>query len=184
MFPGSRTEYSGATEGKKLLDSCIKMCVQLDAESLPTYNYEHYGVIKIALMNLNCETSLSRDKGIRRQNILETTKRLDSLESEVYRSKESQLSMIHRLTVKMDLFYRREKYHAAEEIAQETLELTKTLGFKTEVVRLQERLTDIRRKIRETSDNETFRDRPKIIGSCSSTNNSSYSSEHEAFSIN
>ena len=183
MFPGSRTEYSGATEGKKLLDSCVKMCVQLDGESFSMY-YEHHGVTKIALMNLNCETSVSRNKDIKRQKILETEKRLDSLESEVYRSKESQLSKIYRLLAKMDLFYRRNKYHDAKEIAQETLELVETLGFKIEVTRLQARLTDIRRKIRESSGNEAFRDRPKIIGSCSSTNNSSNSSEHEALSSN
>ena len=57
MFPGSRTEYYGATEGKKLLDSCIKMCVQSDGESFSTY-YEQCAVVKIALMNLNCETRL------------------------------------------------------------------------------------------------------------------------------
>lgn len=83
----------------------------------------------------------------------------------------------------MDLRYRRKKYNDAEEIAQQTLELIETSGFKLQVTRVQERLTDIRRKITESSSNETFRDRlrPKIIDSCSS---SLYSSEHEAFSSN
>ena len=47
--------------------------------------------------------------------------------------------------------------------------LVETLKFTVDVGRLQDRLDDIRRKIRKSSSNETFRER--INDSYSSTNN-------------
>ena len=180
MFVGSRTEYSGAAEGKKLLDSCIGLSFPFDSEMCRYI--QHLAVSKIAGMNLNCETSVFRKKDIKRQNIKEAEKWLGTLENEFYSRKEVELSKIHRLIAEMDLCYRLEEYHDAEEIAKETLELIETSGFKLQVTRVQERLSDIRRKITEASSNETFyRENPKIIDSCSS---SLYSSEHEAFSSN
>ena len=179
MFVGSRTEYSGAAEGKKLLGSCVRLSIPFDGDMCRYI--QHLAVSKIAGMNLNCETSVFRKKDIKRKNIKEAKKWLETLESEFYSRKEVELSKIHRLISEMDLCYRLEEYHDAEEIAQQTLELIETSGFKLQVTRVQERLTDIRRKIRESSSNETFRENPKIIDSCSS---SLYSSEHEAFSSN
>ena len=169
---------STADEGRKLLENCIELFSCL-AECEEIYMYcQQVAISKIALMYLNCETSLSRNKDISKKNILEGEELLKILETEFDSSKESHLAKIQRLIVKVDLLYRREKYHDAEKIAQETLELIETLGFKIEVTRLQERLTDIRRKITECSKNETFRESVRIIASCSSTDNSAYSSEH------
>ena len=179
MFLGSRTEYSGATEGKKLLENCIVMRSRLaECEEICMYCHQ-VAISKIALMYLNCERSVSRNKDIVSQkNIKEGEKLLEALETEFDSSKESQLAKIQRLIVKVDLFYCRKKYNDAEKIAQETLELIESLGFKMEVTRLQARLTDIRRKITECSKNGTFRESVRIIASCSSTDNSAYSSEH------
>ena len=184
MFPGSRTEYSGATEGKKLLDGCIKMCVQLDGKSSFAMYVEHYASVKIALMNLNCETSLSRDKDIIRQNIVEAEERLGTLETEFCSNKEMEVLRIRRLIAKVDLCYRLEEYYDAEEIAQETLEMSEKFGVKLELTRVQQRLIDIRRKITESLSNETFRDIPKMIDSCSPTNNSPNSSVYYTCSSN
>ena len=183
MFPGLKTEYSGATEGKKLLDSCIKMCVHLDGKSFSKF-YEQLAVVKIARMNLNCETSVSRNKDIIRQNIVEAEERLGTLETEFCSNKEIEVLKIQRLIAKMDLCYRLEEYYDAEEIAQEVLEMSEKFGVKLELTRVQQRLIDIRRKITESLSNETFRDIPKIIDSCSSTNNSPNSSVYYTCSSN
>lgn len=59
--------------------------------------------------------------------------------------------------------------------------MAKALEFNLDVVPLEDRLTDIRRKITESSSSEPFREIPRIIDSSSgsSKNNSPYSSEYE-----
>ena len=167
-------------EANELMERCVDLCCRLDREEVYVRK-QHFAVSKMALMNLHCETSVSRSKSINPKNIVEAGKRLETLHTEYYVTKEVQGSKIQRLIANVDLSYRLEKYLEAETIAQEALEMAKALEFNLDVVPLEDRLTDIRRKITESSSSEPFREIPRIIDSSSgsSKNNSPYTSEYE-----
>lgn len=168
-------------EAKKLMQRCIDLCCRLDHQKQVYVRKQHVAVSKMAIMSLHCETSVSRSRKIGSSNVVEAGKLLDTLQSDYYRQTEVQGSKIQRLIANVDLFYRIEKFSEAEKIAQEALEIAKRLEFNLDVMPLEDRLTDIRRQITESSSSETYREIPRIIDSCSgsSRNNTPYSSEFE-----
>lgn len=168
-------------EAKELMQRCIDLCCRLDHQEDVYVRKQHVAVSKMAIMNLHCETSVSRSRKIGSSNVVEAGKLLDTLQSDYYRQTEVQGSKIQRLIANVDLFYRIEKFSEAEKVAQEALEIAKRLEFNLDVMPLEERLTDIRRNITESSSSETYREIPRIIDSCSgsSLNNTPYSSEFE-----
>lgn len=178
---GSKKEPS-ATEAKRLMQSCVDLCNRLDHEQVYV-GKEHFAVSKLAIINLHCETSASRNETIDQSSIEEAGKYLDTLQADSYSNTELQGAKIQRLKAKVDFYYRIDRFREAETYAQEALEMAERLGFNLEKTPLNERLTDISRKIMETSSSETFRESPEIIdsssGSLSSRNNSPNSSECE-----
>ena len=168
-------------EAKELMQRCIDLCCHLDHQEHIYVRKQHVAVSKMAIMNLHCETSVSRSRQIGSSNVVEAGRLLDTLQSDYYRQTEVQGSKIQRLIANVDLFYRTEKFSEAEKVAQEALEIAKKLEFNLDVMPLEDRLTDIRRKITESSSSETYREIPRIIDSCSgsSRNNTPYSSEFE-----
>ena len=178
---GSKKEPS-ITEAKRLMQSCVDLCHRLDHEQVYV-GKEHFAVSKLAIINLHCETSTSRNETIDQSSIEEAGKYLDTLQTDSYSNTELQGAKIQRLKAKVDFYYRIDKFREAEKYAQEALEMAERLGFNLEKTPLNERLTDISRKIMETSSSETFRESPEIIdsssGSLSSRNNSPNSSECE-----
>ena len=81
----------------------------------------------------------------------------------------------------VDLQYRLGNLIEARTIAEEALEIAKRLEFNLDVMPLEERLGEIHQKIIESSGSKTFREIPTIndSSSCSSKNNTPYSSEYE-----
>ena len=81
----------------------------------------------------------------------------------------------------VDLHHRLGNLVEAATIAQEALKVAKRLEFNLDVMPLEERLGEIYQKIIESSGSKTFREIPNIIdsSSCSSKNNTPYSSEYE-----
>ena len=168
-------------EAKELMQRCIDLCCRLDQQEHVYVRKQHVALSKMAIMHLHCETSVSRSRKIGLSNVVEAGKLLDTLQSNYYRQTEVQGSKIQRLIANVDLFYRIEKFSEAEKVAQEALEIAKRLEFNLDVMPLEDRLTDIRRRITESSSSETYREIPRIIDSCSgsSRNNTPYSSEFE-----
>ena len=183
VLPGSRKKSAGKpariAEAKKKMQCCVGLCYRLDHDKVYVRK-QHFAVSKMAIINLQCETSASRNETIDLHSIAEAGKRLHTLHTDYYSNSEVQGAKIQRLKAKVDLYYRIEKFCEAEKHALEALEIAQRLGFNLEKKPLEERLTDIRRKIAESS--STFREIPRITDSSSgspSKNNSPNSSEWE-----
>jgi len=177
---GSRKE-SAIAEAKNLMKQCTDLCFRLDREKVYVRK-QHLCVSKMALMSLQCETSRSRSQSISGRNIVEAKRCLETLESECYTNKEVQGTKIQRLMAKADLLFREEQFFEAERVADEALKIAQRLGYKLDIKPLEERLTDILRKITESaSSSEAYRLISGVIDSCSgsSKNNTPYSSDYE-----
>ena len=132
----------------------------------------------MALIDLRCESSVSRRKSISLKSIEEAKKSLDTLQSDYYSQREVQSAKIQRLIAKVDFNYRLEKYEEAEKVGQEALKMAKKLEYNLDVIPLEERLLDIHEKM-APSNSEVFRHVSGIIESSSSKNNTPYSSEFD-----
>ena len=142
---------------------------------------QHVAIARIVITNLNCETRVSRSKRIPKKKIEEAKKLLERLENDYFNQTETQGAKIQRLMATVDLHYRLGNLVEAATIAQEALKVVKRLEFNLDVMPLEERLGEIYQKIIESSGSKTFREIPNIIdsSSCSSKNNTPYSSEYE-----
>lgn len=185
LLTGSRNEpviAKAKEKAKELMQRCIDLCWRLDHDQVYVRK-QHFAVCKMAMIDLRCETSASRRKSIPPKSIQEARKSLETLQTDNYSKREVQGAKIQRLIAKVDFSYRLENYDEAEKFAQEALNMAKKLEFNLDVIPLEERLLDIRRKITATSTSETFRHIPGIIdsssGSFSSKNNTPYSSDYE-----
>ena len=165
------------------MQRCIDLCWRLDREEQVYVRKQHFAVCKMAMIDLRCETSASRRRSIPPKSIQEARKSLETLQTDYYSTKEVQSAKIQRLIAMVDFNYRLENYDEAEKYAQEALNMAKELEFNLDVMPLEERLLDIRRKITVTSTSETYRHIPGIIdsssGSFSSKNNTPYSSDYD-----
>lgn len=177
---GPRPKDPAAVEAKKLFQSCINLCLYLDRNQIYVRK-QHLAVSKLASINFHCETSLSRSNSVSQKMVEEGRKSLETLQTEHYSSKETRGTKIQRLIAKVDLFYRLAKFRESQTVAQEALEMAETLEYNLDVMRLQGRLADIRRRIAESASAEAFRAIPAVIDSCSgsSKNNTPYSSEYD-----
>ena len=166
-----------ATEkAKQLMQCCIDLCCRLDREVY--VRKQNFAVCKMALIDLRCESSVSRRKSISLKSIEEAKKSLDTLQSDYYSQREVQSAKIQRLIAKVDFNYRLEKYEEAEKVGQEALKMAKKLEYNLDVIPLEERLLDIHEKM-APSNSEVFRHVSGIIESSSSKNNTPYSSEFD-----
>ena len=180
LLLGSRPKDPAAVEAKKLFQKCIDVCLQLDRNQIYVRK-QHLAVSKLASINFHCETSLSRRNSVSQRMVDEGRKSLETLQTEHYSSKETRGTKIQRLIANVDLLYRLAKFRDSQAVAEEALKMAESLEYNLDVMRLQGRLADIRRRITESADAETFRAIPAIIDSCSnsSKNNTPYTSEYE-----
>jgi len=179
LLTGSRNEPASdkaKEKAKKLMQCCIDMCCRLDREVY--VRKQNFAVCKMALIDLRCESSVSRRKSIPLKSIEEAKKSLDTLQSDYFSQREVQSAKIQRLIAKVDFSYRLEKYEEAEKFGQEALKMAKKLEYNLDVIPLEERLLDIREKM-TPSNSEVFRHVSGIIESSSSKNNTPYSSEFD-----
>ena len=179
LLTGSRNEPASdktTEKAKQLMQCCIEMCCRLDREVY--VRKQNFAVCKMALIDLRCESSVSRRKSISLKSIEEAKKSLDTLQSDYYSQREVQSAKIQRLIAKVDFNYRLEKYEEAEKVGQEALKMAKKLEYNLDVIPLEERLLDIHEKM-SPSNSEVFRHVSGIIESSSSKNNTPYSSEFD-----
>ena len=175
---GSKKEPA-ITEAKELMQQCVDVCVRLDSKQVYVGKL-HFAIAKKANINVQCETSTSRNETIDKNSLVQAGESLDTLQNEDYsKMVVSKGAKIQQLKATVDLYYRIEKFPEAEKIAQEGLEIAKKLRFNLEKQPFEERLTDIRRKMTETSCSETFRESQETFDTSSGSLSSKNSSENE-----
>ena len=177
---GSKKELA-IGRAKEVTKRCVELCCQLDSEQKVYTRKQHIAISRMVITNLNCETRESRSKLVPKKKIQEAKKLLETLENDYFNQTETQGAKIQRLMANVDLQYRLGNLIEAKTIAEEALEIAKRLEFNLDVMPLEERLGEIHQKIIESSGSKTFREIPRIndSSSCSSKNNTPYSSEYE-----
>ena len=177
---GSKKELA-IVRAKEVTKRCVELCRRLDSEQKVYTRKQHIAISRMVITNLNCETRESRNKLVPKRKIQEAKKLLESLENDYFNQTETQGAKIQRLMANVDLQYRLGNLIEARTIAEEALEIAKRLQFNLDVMPLEERLGEIHQKIIESSGSKTFREIPRIndSSSCSSKNNTPYSSEYE-----
>ena len=177
---GSKKELA-IVRAKEVTKRCVELCCRLDSEQKVYTRKQHIAISRMVITNLNCETRESRSKLVPKKKIQEAKKLLETLENDYFNQTETQGAKIQRLMANVDLQYRLGNLIEARTIAEEALEIAKRLEFNLDVMPLKERLGEIHRKIIESSGSKTFREIPRIndSSSCSSENNTPYSSEYE-----
>ena len=177
---GSKKELS-IVRAKEVTKRCVELCCRLDSEQKVYTRKQHIAISRMVITNLNCETRESRSKLVPKKKIHEAKKLLETLENDYFNQTETQGAKVQRLMANVDLQYRLGNLIEARTIAEEALEIAKRLEFNLDVIPLEERLGEIHQKIIESSGSKTFREIPRIndSSSCSSKNNTPYSSEDE-----
>ena len=177
---GSKKELA-VGRAKEVTKRCVELCCRLDSEQNVYTRKQHIAISRMVITNLNCETRESRSKLVPKKKIHEAKKLLETLENDYFNQTETQGAKIQRLMANVDLQYRLGNLIEARTIAEEALEIAKRLEFNLDVMPLEERLGEIHQKIIESSGSKTFREIPRIndSSSCSSKNNTPYSSEYE-----
>ena len=130
---------------------CITLCIELDDGS--TYiKKHHFGLLKLALLDLNCRTRAAREHPISRKCIANAKTCLQRVE-ENYQNEMGEGQKIQFFVAKSDLNYRLEDLPAAQKDASQALSLAEIHGFNLEITPIKERLEDIDNKI---ASNETM----------------------------
>lgn len=137
----AREEY--VERAKHYMKQCIDLCIELDAGCVYIKKH-HFGLVKLALLDLNCRTKAARITGPRSieeaKNCLKTVE--ENFEDEM---KEGQ--KIQFLVALCDLNYREGNLQAALEHAHGALDLAKDHGFNLEIAAIKERQDEISKLI-------------------------------------
>ena len=128
------------------MKQCISLCLQLD-DGRVYIRKHHFGLLKLALMGLNCRTRAARSQHVSSKCIEDAKNCLKTVE-EKYEAEMSEGQQIQLLVAKSDLKYRLQNFQEAEELSIRALTLAEQSGFDLEVSGINERLDDISRLIR------------------------------------
>lgn len=143
------TNYSAREElvarAKYFMKQCISLCVELD-DGRVYIRKHHFGLLKLALMHLNCRTRAARGQIISVECIREAENCLKTV-SDKYEAQMCEGQKIQLLIARSDLSYRQENFQGARAICLEALNLAERSGFSLEIRGIQERLNDISRVI-------------------------------------
>ena len=131
---------------KKYMKQCISLCLELD-DGRVYIRKHHFGLLKLALMDLNCRTRAARSQHVNSKCIDDATNCLKTVEVK-YEAEMSEGQQIQLLVAKSDLSYRQQNFQEAEEISLRALTLAEHSGFKLEISGIKERLDDISRLLR------------------------------------
>ena len=169
-----------AEQSKDLMKQCIDLCIELDDDSIYIKKH-HFGLLKLALLDLNCRTRPAREQPISSKSIADAKNCLETVH-EKYQNIMSEAQMIQFLVAKSDLNYRLGYLQPAQRDASQALSLAETCGFSLEVTAIRERQEDMDKKIisEETMDfvspHENARHDTLSSSTVSSQRNSPYSS--------
>ena len=129
---------------KDLMKQCITLCVELDNDGSVYIRKHHFGLIKLALMSLNCRTRVARGQ-IPTQRCIDDAKNCLKTVEERYEAdiREAPGQRIQLLVAKSDLAFRQKNYQVAQEYCVNALALAEESGFLLEIKGIKDRLEDI-----------------------------------------
>ena len=141
-------------QSKDYMKQCIALCIELDDGSIYIKKH-HFGLLKLALLDLNCRTRAAREQLTSSKCIADAKTCLETVE-EKYRKEMSEGQMIQFFVAKSDLNYRLGDLQAAQSYASQALFLAETHGFSLEITAIKERQEDMQKQIasKETKDFE------------------------------
>ena len=128
------------------MKQCISLCVNLDGSDVYLKKH-HFGLLKLALMALNCRTKTARSQKISIECIEEGKNCLKTVE-ERYKDEMSQAQLIQFRVAKADLYWRQNNWLDAEMSVVHALHLAEKNGFTLEITGIKERLDDIKSRLR------------------------------------
>ena len=135
-------------QSKHYMRQCIDLSIELDGGSV--YIKEHqFGLLKLASLDLNCDTRAAREQITSDKSIADAQTYLREVQ-EKCKDEMSERLKIQFLRAKSDLNYRLGEFKAAQSEASQALSLAETLGFKSEIIPIRERLEDISKLITST----------------------------------
>ena len=143
----AREEY--VEQAKKYMKKCIDLCIELDDDDSVYLKTHHFGLVKLALLDLNCRTKAARSQITCKRSVKEAKGCLKKIE-EKYEDEMKEGQRIQFLVAQCDLNYRQKNLQAALKHAHGALELAKNHGFSLEITAIKERLDEISKLITET----------------------------------
>ena len=130
---------------KKYMKKCIDLCIELD-DARVYIKKHHFGLLKLALLDLNCRTRAARSQLPSPECIEDADTCLKAVEKK-YKNEMSEGQKIQFFVAKSDLNYRRKKFEAAQRDASQALSLAETHGFSLEINAIKDRQEDIISKL-------------------------------------
>jgi len=143
----AREEY--VERAKYFMKKCIDLCVELDDDDSVYLKKHHFGLVKLALLDLNCRTKAARSQITCARSVEEAKNCLETIE-EKYEDEMKEGQKIQFLVSLCDLNYRQNNLLAALKHAHGALELASNHGFSLEITAIKERLDEISKLITET----------------------------------
>ena len=135
-------------QSKHYMRQCIDLSIELDGGNV--YIKEHqFGLLQLASLDLNCGTRAAREQITSDKCVADAQTCLRAVQ-EKCEDEMSEGLKIQFLRAKSDLNYRLGEFKAAQSEASQALSLAETLGFKSEIIPIRERLEDISKLITST----------------------------------
>lgn len=128
---------------RNYMKKCISLSADLDGSDVYLKKH-HFGLLKLALMALNCRTKTARRQKISIECVEEGKNCLKTVE-ERYKDEMSQAQLIQFRVAKADLHWRQNNLLDAEMSVVHALHLAEKNGFSLEITGIKERLDDISR---------------------------------------
>ena len=135
-------------QSKHYMRQCIDLSIELDGGNLYIKKH-HFGLLKLASLDLNCGTRAAREQITSDKCIADAQTCLRAVQEKSEDEMSERLKM-QFLRTKSDLNYRLGEFKAAQSEASQALSLAETLGFKSEIIPIRERLEDISKLITST----------------------------------
>ncbi|XP_044164358.1 uncharacterized protein [Acropora muricata] len=135
-------------QSKHHMRQCIDLSRELDGGNV--YIKEHqFGLLKLASLDLNCGTRAAREQITSAKCVADAQTCLRVVQ-EKCEDEMSEGLKIQLLRAKSDLNYRLGEFKTAQSEASQALSLAETLGFKSEIIPIRDRLEDISKLITST----------------------------------
>ena len=132
-------------QSKEHMRLCITICIELENDGI--YIKKHLsGLLKLALLDLNCHTRAARKEPTSSQSIADAKTYLEKVQ-ENYPNEISERQKIQFFVAKSDLNYRLGDLQAAQRDANQALSLAETHGSSLEITAIKERQEDMDKQI-------------------------------------
>lgn len=142
----AREEY--VERAKNYMKQCVDLCIELDDSSVYIKKH-HFGLVKLALLDLNCRTKAARSQNTCTRSIEEAKNCLKTVE-EKYEVEMKEGQKIQFLVAQCDLNYRQNNLQTALRLAHRALDLAKDHGFSLEITAIKGRQDEISKLITTT----------------------------------